>query len=312
MSLKVLFWAKPDQWPLYEPALREEFNRRGIPVDLVNKTDDPASIEYIIYAPTGENDDLSPYINVRLIQSLWAGPDKLIANPTLTQPLARMVDRGMAEGMVDYVVGNVLRHHLHTDRFAQAKPGEWLQQHTPPLARNRVVGVLGVGALGMACARAVYRHGFKVMGWSRSPKADADIMCFDGDIGLNTVLRSSDILVLLVPHTPDTENLINAKTLSIMQPGTSIINPGRGPLIDDDALLEALNSGHISQATLDVFRTEPLPANHPYWAHPNVLVTPHIASETRVDSAVEVAVENIRRAEADETPRFLVDRKRSY
>jgi glyoxylate/hydroxypyruvate reductase A len=312
MSLKVLFWAKPDQWPLYEPALRSEFNRRGIPVELVNETNDPASIEYIIYAPAGADDDLSPYNNVRLIQSLWAGPDKLIANPTLTQPLARMVDRGMSEGMVDYVVGNVLRHHLQTDRFAQANAGEWLQQYTPPLARNRVVGFLGLGALGMACARAVYGHGFKVMGWSKNPKADADILCFDGPAGLNAVLRSSDILVLLTPHTPDTENLINDETIAVMRPGTSIINPGRGPLIDDDALLGALNSGHISQATLDVFRTEPLPADHPYWAHPNVLVTPHIASETRVDSAVEVAVENIRRAEHDETPRFLVDRTRAY
>lgn len=312
MSLKVLFWAMPDQWPLYKPALQEEFNRRGIPVELVNETDDPASIEYIIYAPTGADDDLSPFINTRLIQSLWAGPDKLIANPTLTQKLARMVDRGMSEGMVDYVLGNVLRHHLGTDSFTQAKPGEWRSDLAPPLARNRVVGFLGLGALGMACAKAVAKHGFKVMGWSRTAKADADILCFDGDIGLKTVLRSSDILVLLMPHTPETENLINKETLAITRPGTSIINPGRGHLIDDDALLAALDSGHISQATLDVFRVEPLPADHPYWAHSRVLVTPHIASETRVESAVGVAVENIRLVETGAEPKFLVNRDRSY
>jgi len=312
MTIKVLFWAKPKDWPRYQPTLLAEFARQGMTVELINQTDDPATIDYIIYAPASPSDDLSPYINTRLIQSLWAGPDKLIANPTLTQPLARMVDSGMAEGMIDYVVGNVLRHHLNTDAFAAAEPDEWRDDFAPPLARHRTVGFLGIGALGMACAKATLRHGFNVMGWSRSAKTDADITCFHGEKGLETILGASDIIVLLMPHTPETENLINAKTLAMMKPGASIINPGRGHLIDDKALLTALDTGHISQATLDVFRIEPLPADHPYRHHPKVLVTPHIASETRVETAVEVAVENIRRAQAGEEVLFLVDRALKY
>ena len=312
MTLNILYWAKPSEWPAYRSALTAEFNKLEMDVDLVNATNDPANVDYIIYAPQGAADDLTPFSNTRLIQSLWAGPDKLIANPTLTQPLARMVDAGMAEGMIDYVLGNVLRHHLNTDVYAAAKPGDWHSDLAPPLARNRTVGFLGIGALGMACARAVHRHGFNVMGWSRSAKTDADIDCYHGDDGLDTVLAASDIIVLLMPHTPQTENLINAKTLTKMKPGTSIINPGRGPLIDDKALLAALDSGHISQATLDVFRIEPLPADHRYWTHPKVLVTPHIASETRVETSAQVAAENIRRAEAGEDVLFLVDRKLNY
>lgn len=312
MTIKVLFWAKPADWPLYQPALLAEFTRLGLDVELVNKTDNPSSIDYIIYAPTSTADDLTPFDNTRLIQSLWAGPDKLIANPTLTQPLARMVDSGMREGMVDYVVGNVLRHHLNTDAFANAKPNEWLQKLAPPLTRHRSVGFLGIGALGMACAQATQRHGFKVSGWSRSAKTDQSIKCFHGIDGLAEILKTSEIIVLLTPHTPETENLINTQTIAMMRDGVSIINPGRGHLIDDTALLAALDSGKVSQATLDVFRIEPLPADHPYRHHPKVLVTPHIASETRVETAVEVAVENIRCTEANEPILFLVDRKRSY
>jgi len=312
MPHKILYWAKPEEWPIYQAALLEQFGRLNMEVELVNQTDDPTTIDYVIYAPKNDPDDLSPFTNAKLIQSLWAGPDKLIANPTLTQPLARMVDTGMAEGMIDYVVGHVLRHHLHTDMFTHASADDWQCNFTPPLARNRHVGFLGIGALGMACAEATQSHGFQVSGWSKSAKTSPVINCFHGDDGLKAILATCEIIVLLLPHTPETEDMINAKTIAIMRDGASIINPGRGHLIDDTALLAALNSGKISQATLDVFRVEPLPADHPYRNHPHVLVTPHIASATRIETAVEVAVENIRRSESGEPILFLVDRKRSY
>lgn len=126
------------------------------------------------------------------------------------------------------------------------------------------------------------------------------------------MLAQSDILVLLLPQTPETTHIINAKTLAMLPKGARILNPGRGPLIDDNALLAALESGHIAHATLDVFATEPLPADHPYWVQPHVTVTPHIASETRPKTAAEVVAENVARGESGEAFRFVVDRGVGY
>mgnify|MGYP000079564256 CR=1 FL=1 len=133
-----------------------------------------------------------------------------------------------------------------------------------------------------------------------------------GQEKLLAALRGAEIVVLLLPDTPDTVNVLDAEALGVLEHGAKVINPGRGPLIDDDALLAALDSGQVGGATLDVFRVEPLPAEHPYWAHPNVTVTPHIASETRADTASEVIAENIRRAEAGEPLLFVVDRAAGY
>ena len=138
------------------------------------------------------------------------------------------------------------------------------------------------------------------------------VNCFAGEDGLREVLARAEIVTLLLPLTAGTENVLNSETLALLPPGAVIINPGRGPLIDDDALLAALNSGHVGHATLDVFREEPLPAAHPYWAHPAVTVTPHIASETRADTASQVTVQNIQRVEAGLEPLFLVDRASGY
>jgi glyoxylate/hydroxypyruvate reductase A len=169
-----------------------------------------------------------------------------------------------------------------------------------------------MGALGCAVAETLVSLGFDVAGWSRSQKDIPGVTCFHGDEGLQKVLGRTEIAVLLLPDTPATEDTINSKTLALMPDGAFIINPGRGPLIDDDALLAALDQGKIAHATLDVFRTEPLRATHSYWAHPKVTVTPHIAAETREKTASQVIVENIRRGEAGEEFLHLVDRALGY
>jgi len=281
--------------------------------ELVVGDHDPKDISYLVYAPNGPVQDFTDYTSLKLVQSLWAGVDVILSNPDFPDiPLARMADTGMAEGMSDYVLGHVLRHHLDTDRFAAMKPGEWLDTYTPPLARARKVVILGLGNLGQFCGKRVADQGFEVLGWSRSQKKVEGIACYAGPDGLKEVLGLGDIFVLLLPNTPDTENTINADTLALMKPGASIINSGRGDAIDDDALIAALRSGHISQATLDVFRVEPLPADHPYWTTPNVLITPHVAAETRIETACEFAAENIRRGEAGEPYMALVDRAAGY
>ncbi len=308
-----VLWAGTERnWSLFEPDLKAGFQRAGLDVDLRTAFADPAQVDYLIFSPDGPLSDLSAFENVKLVQSTWAGVEAIVTNKTLTQPLARMVDHGLSEGMRDYVVGNVMRHHLNTDRFATAKPGEWLSDLCPPLARDTTVGFLGLGALGLACANTIAYLGFNTLGWSRREKSVATFQCLHGDAGLQQVLKQADIVVTLLPLTTDTENLLNADALSKMKRGASIINPGRGPLIDDDALISALKSGQISQATLDVFRTEPLPADHPYWQMPNVLVTPHVAADTRAKTASQVVVENIRRSEAGDPVLYLVDRTSGY
>jgi glyoxylate/hydroxypyruvate reductase A len=131
-------------------------------------------------------------------------------------------------------------------------------------------------------------------------------------VGLEEALRAGEIVVLLLPQTPETDNVLNEERLAVLPCGACILNPGRGPLIDDDALLAALEDGHIAHATLDVFRVEPLPGDHPYWAHPHVTVTPHIASDTRPDSAARLVADNIRRSEAGKAMLHTVDRSLGY
>lgn len=303
--LTVLF-AAPSLWPEYETALPQALTEAGIKARLVTEAA-PEAVDYIVYAPASPLQDFTPYTRTKAVLNLWAGVERITGNPTLTQPLTRMVDPGLTEGMVEWVVGHSLRHHLGMDRHI-VNPGHAWDPTCPPLARERPVTILGMGALGSACADALKALNFPVTGWSRTEKPGN----LHGEDGLKQALSTAHILVTLLPKTPETENLLNAETLALLPKGAVILNPGRGPLIDDDALLAALDRGHIGHATLDVFRVEPLPADHPYWSHPRVTVTPHIAADTRAYSASRVIAENIRRGEAGEPFLHLVDRARGY
>ncbi len=308
--INVLFAAKPDRWAEYEAPLKAAFAARDLDVDLRMEFA-PQEVDYIVYAPNSTVQDFTPYTRCKAVLNLWAGVENVVGNTTLTQPLARMVDPGMTQGMTEWVVGHVMRHHLGMDRQILDQSGAWVQ-HVPPLASDRRVSVLGLGELGTACARALAHLGFDVTGWSRRAKQLDGLRCLHGPDGLSDAIACADILVLLLPKTAATENLINAATLAQMPKGAMIVNPGRGPLIDDDALLAALDSGHIAQATLDVFRLEPLPVNHPFWAHPNVTVTPHIASETRAKTASQTIAENVHRGAHGLPFVHLVDRTAGY
>ncbi len=305
--MPLIFFAAPSLWPAYRTALPQALTEAGITATIVTEAADPAAIDYIVYAPSAALQDFTPFTRTRCVLSLWAGVERIVGNATLTQPLARMVDPSLTEGMVEWVVGHTLRHHLGIDRHI-INPGHVWNPACPPLARERPVTILGMGALGSACAAALQALNFPVTGWSRSPKPG----CLHGEAGLEAALKTAHILVTLLPKTPETENLLNARTLAMLPGGAVILNPGRGALIDDDALLAALDAGHIGHATLDVFRVEPLPPGHPYWSHPRVTVTPHIAADTRPRSAARVIAENIRRGEAGEPFLHLVDRTRGY
>jgi glyoxylate/hydroxypyruvate reductase A len=256
--------------------------------------------------------DFSPFTKLRAVLSLWAGVERVVGNRTLTAPLCRMVDPGLTEGMVEYVAGHVLRHHLGLDAVLAQQDGIWRAGSVPPLACERRVGMLGLGALGAACARALVGLGFTVSGWSRRQAEVQGVACHTGADGLLEVLSTSDIVVTLLPATPETTDLLDAARIAAMKPGVILINPGRGTLIDDTALLAALDTGHLAHATLDVFRTEPLPPGHPFWKHPQVTVTPHIAATTRAETSAPVIAENVARVVEGRDLLHRVDRAAGY
>lgn len=312
--ITVLFAAQPDLWPLYAPHLRASLRKAGVEAEVTDQASDPAGVDYIIFSPGGTIDDFRPFIRTRAVLNLWAGVERIVTNPTLTQPLCRMVDPAMTASMAEWVAAHVLRLHVGLDRHVLGQDGIWRHDalDLPPLAVERPLTILGLGALGRATARVLAPFGFPLTGWSRSPADVPDMRCLHGAAGLEAALQDAAGVILLLPRTPDTENILNASRLACLARGAFIVNPGRGHLIDDAALLAALETGQIGQATLDVFRTEPLPGDHPFWAHPRITVTPHIAATTRPDTASAVIAENIRRSEAGLDLLHQVDRVRGY
>lgn len=303
--MKALFAAPDHLWPQWEGPLR----RACEGVAEVVRQAPPEAVDALIYAPGGPVRDFTPFTRARLVQSLWAGVESIVTNQTLTQPLARMVDPGLALGMRDYCLGWALRLHLGMDAFAQ--DGEWRNPLAPPLARARRVTVLGMGELGRTVAAGLAAAGFDVAGWSGSGRPVPGIPVLAGP-DLGKALARADILVCLLPDTKATRDLLDAARLAQLPPGAAIINPGRGTLIVDDALIAALDAGALSHAVLDVFRVEPLPPAHPFWAHPGITVTPHIAAETRPETASQLVGENLRRLRDGQPFLHLVDRAAGY
>jgi len=309
----ILFLADRATRAAYADLLPAALAGLGIDARIMARTDAPRQVDYIIYAPGDDTpDDFTPFTSCKAVLGLWAGVEQIVGNPTLTMPLCRMVDAGLTEGMVEWVTGHVLRHHLGLDLHIHGQDGVWRQDVAPPLARDRHVTILGLGALGAACGAMLAHLGFPLTGWSRSQKALPNMTCLAGADGLIEALRGADILVLLLPLTPRTRHVIDAGALAELPKGAVILNPGRGALIEDAALLTALDRGHIGHATLDTFATEPLPAAHPFWAHPGVTVTPHIASTTRPDTAARAIARNIAGHESGAPLENLVNRDRGY
>ena len=310
MTLKILFSASKKNWSDYKAPLEEAFASVSLDYDL-RTSFEPSEVDYIIYAPSSSLQDFSPYTSLKAVLNLWAGVEGVAFNKTLKVPLARMVDSGLTSGMVEWVTGHTLRHHLGIDKHIHGQDGVW-RSYAPPLAKDRVITILGLGTLGTACGIALRRFGFDVRGWSRRKKDVDGISCFYGDDQIDTSLMDADIVILLLPDTPLTQNILNHHTIHLTKRGAFVLNPGRGPLIDDEALIAALDSGQLEHATLDVFRIEPLPKSHIYWSHKKVTVVPHKASETRPKTSSQVIAMNIKRAENGQELLHLVDRETGY
>jgi len=311
----VLYAGAPDQTAAYARHLHAALAAEGVEARLETEPARvaPETVDYLVFAGAGPVTDFAPFTRLRAILSLWAGVERLLTmDLPAGVPVVRMIEPGLTLGMIDYVAGHVLRHHLDIDRYIGAAPiAEWEADY-PPLARDRRVGVLGLGALGRPVAEALARHGFAVDGWATRPRDIPGVACHAGEAGLDVVLARSEILVLLLPLTPATERLIDTGALARMPRGACLVNAGRGRLIDHAALLDALDRGHVAHATMDVFDEEPLPPDHPYWHHPRATVTPHIASVTRPETASAAIAANIARDLAGEPLVGVVDPARGY
>ena len=265
----------------------------------------------VVWAPPQALFDEQPQL--KGIFNIGAGVDGLMK---LRWPagatVVRLDDAGMAVQMAEYVCHAVIRYFREFEVYdAQARAGVWAQR--PPRGRAAfAVGVMGLGVLGQRVARALQSFEFPVNGWSRSAKALDGVRCFDGVAQFNDFLAASQVLVNLLPLTPDTQNIMNRQTLSQLQPGGYVINVARGAHLIDEDLLALLDSGHLAGATLDVFRTEPLPAAHPFWTHPKISITPHTSARTLSEESIAQIARKIAALARGEPVAGVVDRQRGY
>ncbi|GAB3626802.1 gyoxylate/hydroxypyruvate reductase A [Pandoraea terrae] len=301
-----------------DPARGEQWARLfaihapDLPFRLWPDVGDPAEIRYLAaWKPPEDLHALLP--NVEVVFSTGAGIDQFdLSGVPAHIPVVRMVEPGIVEGMVEYVTQAVLT--IHRDLFdyaAQQSTRQWIERPVQPASARRV-GVLGLGMLGQAVLERLNLFGFACAGWSRSPREMEGVACFAGAEALDAFLSRTDILICLLPLTDATRGILNANLLARLPRGASLINVGRGGHLNQPDLLAALDNGHIANAILDVTDPEPLPQSHPFWTHPRVRLTPHIASATRPDTAVEVVLENVRRHRAGLPMIGQIDRRQGY
>lgn len=257
---------------------------------------------------------LRTFPRLELICSLGMGVDHLLDDPDLPPgvPIARLVDRNMIEQMSEYALYGVLHFHRRFDVYERFQRQRRWQELPLPHTASRRVGVMGLGANGTDCARKLVALGFKVLGWSRTPKQLSGVECLHGDDDLPRFLAETEILVIALPLTQATTGILNARTLALLPRGCHVVNLARGGLIIEADLLQALDAGRVAGAFLDVTEQEPLPADHPFWAHPNVRLTPHIAGLTNPQTAIEPIAENIRRLRSGQPLLDLIDVDRGY
>ncbi len=271
----------------------------------------PAADYAVVWAPPQAFLDEQP--GLRAVFNIGAGVDALLK--LRLPPTARVVrldDAGMSVQMAEYVCHAVIRHYREFDGYeADVRQGRW-SYRKPRSRADFAVGVMGLGVLGSRVAQALRVFEFPVNGWSRSPKALDGVRGFSGREGFNDFLAASRVLVNLLPLTPDTQDILNRDTLSRLQPGGYVINVARGAHLVDEDLLALLDEGHLAGATLDVFRTEPLPAGHPFWTRPGMTVTPHTSARTLRDESIAQIAGKIRALEQGEPIAGIVDPVRGY
>ena len=297
--------AKPEPWV---NALRQHLPEAH--VDAWAPGAQPADYA-VVWAPPQDFLDAQP--RLKGIFNICAGVDALMQMRMPSGvPVVRLDDAGMSVQMAEYVCHAVIRYFRELDLYAEeATQASWAFRR-PRVRADFRVGVMGLGVLGQRVARALRGFEFPVQGWSRTPRQVEGITCHAGADGMGAFLAGSQVLVNLLPLTPDTENILNRDTLAQLRPGAYVINVARGAHLVEADLLALLDSGHLAGATLDVFRTEPLPADHPFWRHRRITVTPHTSARTLRDESIVQIAGKIRALERGEPITGVVDPSRGY
>lgn len=265
----------------------------------------------VVWAPPQQFMDEQP--GLKALFNIGAGVDALLKLRLPPQALVvRLDDAGMAVQMAGYVCHAVIRHFREFDAYeADMAAGRW-GYRKPRLRSDFPIGVMGLGVLGERVAKALAQFDFPINGWSRSPKVIEGVRAFSGTEQFNDFLAASRVLVNLLPLTPETADVINADTLARLRPGAYIINVARGAHLVEDDLLAAIERGHVAGATLDVFRTEPLPAGHPFWNHPRITITPHTSARTLRDESIAQIARKMAALQRGDTVAGVVDAGRGY
>ena len=310
MNIFVLTGSKSAE---YKKILAEEINAEDSECEIIEDISRSSEANAIIYSDDCEISDFSIFPDDTVIFSTFAGVEKTLLNKTIRQPLVRLIDVEMTECMAEWCTAHVLRYHLDLDTYIKPTKKEWKMPNKERLLAHQVdIGVLGLGTLGSATAMKLKKLDFNVSGWSATKKEISGVKSLVGQKGLTNILSVSDYIILLLPLTKKTKSIINSETLNLVKNGAVLINAGRGGLIEDDDLLKALDSGKLSECTLDVFNEEPLPPKHPFWFHDKVTVTPHISAPTRLKSSIKSILKNIARIKKGLHPIGLVEKERHY
>jgi glyoxylate/hydroxypyruvate reductase A len=273
---------------------------------------DPQDIRYL--AAWQAPDDLETALpNLEVLFALSAGVDQLdLAKLPTNLPVVRLLDPGITRGMCEYATFAVLSLHRDMLRYRQQQMARCWQAHLLQPAAKRRVGVMGLGTQAQQILATLQPFGFALSGWARSEHQIEGVDCFAGARQLPAFLGQCDIVLCVLPLTEQTKGILNRELFQHLPKGAALVNMGRGGHLIEEDLLEALASGQLSAAVLDVLQQEPAAPDHPFWHHPQILLTPHIAAMTQPESAFSVLLENIRRHQRGESMLGQVDRERSY